>query len=90
MPPLNGVDASKDLFLRAAALLQLLTRNDASVDVNTRSVWAATWTFLGINGIELAAGFDIDNAERLVLDVATGVKQSVSTIAAALQTFAEY
>lgn len=85
----NGVDIHRDLFTQAASLLQLLTR-DRSVEVNTRIAWASTWTFLGVNGIELAAGFDFGEAERLVLDVATGAEQSVNTIAAALRTFAQH
>lgn len=90
MPALNGIYAYRNLFARAAELLQLMTRNHTSVDVNKQTVWAATWTFLGTNGIQLAPGFDIDKAERLVLDVATGAEQSVDTIAAALRTFAEH
>ena len=84
-----GVDAYPDLFAKAAALLQSLARNHALVDGNERTAWAAAWTFLGINGIALAAGFDVDEGERLVVDVATGDEQSVDAIAATLQIFAE-
>jgi death on curing protein len=84
-----GVDAYPDLFVKAAALMQSLARNHALVDGNKRTAWAAVWTFLGINGIVLAAGFDIDQAERLVLDVATGTEESVDAIAAVFRAFAE-
>jgi death-on-curing protein len=84
-----GVDAYPDLFAKAAALMQSLARNHALVDGNKRTAWAATWTFLAINGTALAAGFDVDAAERLVLDVATGTQESVDAIANALQAFAE-
>lgn len=84
-----GIDAYPDLFAKAAALMQSLTRNHGLVDGNKRTAWAAAWTFLGINGIVLAAGFDVDKAERLVVDVATGAEESIDAIAAALQAFAE-
>lgn len=84
-----GIDAYPDLFAKAAALMQSLARNHGLVDGNKRTAWAAAWTFLGINGIVLAAGFDVDEAERLVVDVATGTAESVDAIAAALQAFAE-
>jgi hypothetical protein len=48
----------------------------------------SAWTFLTINAVELQPAFDVDAAERLVLDVATATPQSIDTIAAALPTFA--
>ena len=84
-----GIDAYPDLFAKAAALMQSLARNHGLVDGNKRTAWAAVWTFLGINGIVLAAGFDVDKAERLVVNVATGTEESVDAISAALQAFAE-
>ncbi|MGH3643671.1 MAG: type II toxin-antitoxin system death-on-curing family toxin [Myxococcota bacterium] len=83
-----GVDAYPDLFTKAAALLQSLARNHALVDGNKRTAWAATWTFLGINDVELAAGFDVDAAEEFVLGVATGTESSIGAIAADLARFA--
>jgi death on curing protein len=83
-----GIDAYPDPFTKAAALLQSLARNHAFVDGNERTAWTATWTFLGINGVALAAGFDVDSAEEFVLDVATGTQQSVEAIAADLARFA--
>jgi death-on-curing protein len=84
-----GIDAYPDLFAKAAALMQSLARNHGLVDGNKRTAWAAAWTSLGINGILLATGFDIDKAEQLVVNVATGTEESVDAIAAALQAFAE-
>ena len=83
-----GLDAYPDLLTKAAALLQSLARNHASVDGNKRTAWAAAWTFLTINGIELAPTYDVDAAEHLVLEVATGAQDSVDRIAEALGHFA--
>ena len=65
-----GVDAYPDEFAKAAALLQSLARNLAFVDGNKRTAWAAAWTFLHINGVELGV-FDVDDAEVFMNDVAT-------------------
>jgi death-on-curing protein len=65
-----GLDAYPDLFTKAAALLQSLARNHALLDGNKRTAWAAAWTFLLINGVELG-DYDVDDAERLMNDVAT-------------------
>lgn len=35
--------------------MQSLARNQAFVGGNKRTAWAAAWTFLTINGIELAS-----------------------------------
>jgi death-on-curing protein len=83
-----GIDAYPDIFTKAAALLQSLARNHALVDGNERTAWAATWTFLGINGVELAAGFDVDRAEEFVVDVATGEEVLIGVIAEHLERFA--
>ncbi|MGU3499475.1 type II toxin-antitoxin system death-on-curing family toxin [Mycobacterium sp. C31M] len=66
-----GVDAYPQLWDKAAALLQSLARNHALVDGNKRTAWAAAWTFLFINGVELAPDFDVDRAEDLMNEVAT-------------------
>jgi death-on-curing protein len=66
-----GVDAYPQLWDKAAALLQSLARNHALVDGNKRTAWAAAWTFLHINGFELAEDFDVDRAEDLMNEVAT-------------------
>ncbi|MHC9296571.1 type II toxin-antitoxin system death-on-curing family toxin [Mycobacterium sp. LTG2003] len=82
-----GVDAYPEIWDKAAALLQSLARNHALVDGNKRTAWAAAWTFLHINGFELAADFDVDRAEDLMNEVATR-DCDVSEIAASLFSFA--
>lgn len=82
-----GVDAYPELFGKAAALLQLITRNHALVDGNKRTAWAAAWTFLYVNGIQLASDFDVDAAEQLMDEVATREREPAD-IAAALAGFA--
>ncbi|BBX30556.1 type II toxin-antitoxin system death-on-curing family toxin [Mycolicibacterium alvei] len=84
-----GLDAYPDVLSKAAALLQSLARNHAFVDGNVTTAWAATWIFLTINGVELAAEYDVDAAECLVLNVATGVETSVESIAESLHEFAD-
>ncbi len=84
-----GLDAYPDLFTKAAAFLQSLARNHPLVDGNKRTAWAAAWTLLTINGVELDPDFDVDAAEQLVLDVATGTQQSIAQIAEVLATFAQ-
>ena len=82
-----GVDAYPTSWEKAAALLQLLARNHALVDGNKRTAWAAAWTFLHINGAELASGFDVDRAEDLMNEVATQDCE-LSYLADVLMTFA--
>lgn len=47
-----------DLVEEAAALWESLAQNHAFVDGNKRIAFAATYTFLAINGIELRASAD--------------------------------
>ena len=82
-----GVDAYPQVWDKAAALLQSLARNHALVDGNKRTAWAAAWTFLHINGSELASDFDVDRAEDLMNEVATA-ECSLGYIAEALARFA--
>ena len=83
-----GLDAYPDDFTKAAALLQSLARNHALVDGNKRTAWAAAWTFLHINGIELAADFDVDDAEAFMNQVATDADFAVGRIASKLFSYA--
>lgn len=83
-----GVDAYPDLYSKAAALLQLLARNHAVTDSNKRTAWAAAWTFLHINGVELAAGFDVDAAETFMNDVAQRGELTIDEIAGTMASFA--
>lgn len=41
------------------------------VDGSKRTAWASAWTFLYADGMELDPGFDVDDAEELMNDVAT-------------------
>ena len=45
-----------DLFEEAAALWESLAQNHAFIDGNKRTAFAATYTFLAINGARLTAG----------------------------------
>ncbi|MGW8886782.1 type II toxin-antitoxin system death-on-curing family toxin [Streptomyces sp. NPDC055749] len=68
-----GQDAYPDVWQKAAALMESLARNHALVDGNKRIAWYATWVFLHMNGHPLNASFDVDEAERFVLDVCQGL-----------------
>ena len=83
-----GVDVYPDLFTKAAALLQSPARNHALVDGNKRTAWAAAWTFLYINGVELDPDFDVDDAEDFMNAVATEADLQLAGLAKKLQTFA--
>jgi death on curing protein len=83
-----GVDAYPDLYTKAAALLQSIARNHALVDGNKRTAWAAAWTFLYINGIELEE-FDVDDAEGLMNHVAAEGDLPIGYIASKLASYAE-
>ncbi|MFI6727235.1 Fic family protein [Streptomyces sp. R-74717] len=67
-----GQDAYPDVWQKGAALMESLARNRALVDGNKRIAWYATWVFLHINGHRLSADFDVDEAEKFVLDVCQG------------------
>ena len=78
-----GLDAYPDNFAKAAALLQSLARNHALVDGNKRTAWAAAWTFLYINGVELGE-FDVDDAELFMNAVAMNNDLRIDYIAGKL------
>ena len=65
-----GDDAYPSFAAKAAALMHSLARNHALVDGNKRLAWAATRVFCLLNGHDL--GFDVDEAEMLMLAVARG------------------
>ena len=65
-----GEDAYPTLGEKAAALMHSIARNHALVDGNKRLAWAATRVFCLLNGRDLA--YTVDDAEALVLGVATG------------------
>ena len=68
-----GKDAYPTVWDKAAALLHSLAGNHLFVDGNKRCAWTAAWAFLGLNGFTLPDTYDVDFAELLVLDAATGV-----------------
>ena len=82
-----GLDAYPDNLTKAAALLQSLARNHALVDGNKRTAWAAAWTFLHINGIELGE-FDVDDAESFMYSVATDSMMALGDIVNKLASYA--
>lgn len=65
-----GHDAYRGIHLKAAALLQSLSRNHAMVDGNKRLAWTACRTFLAINGQWVSASED--DRFDFVIGVATG------------------
>lgn len=70
---LFGKDAYPGVYDKAGALLHSLATNHALVDGNKRTAWAAAWTFLRVNGVDLPGSYDVDYAEQLVLGAATGL-----------------
>jgi len=81
-----GQEAYPDIFEKAAALLQSLAVNHPLFDGNKRTAALSAFTFLALNGVELQP--DIDAAERLVIDVATGALEEVKAIAEGLRALA--
>lgn len=65
-----GEDAYRSFSAKAAALMHSPARNHALVDGNKRLAWAATRVFCLLNGHDL--GFDVNEAEMLMLAVARG------------------
>jgi len=76
-----GEDAYPTLADKAAALMHSIARNHALVDGNKRLSWAATRVFCLLNDTDLV--FGVDEAEALVLAVATG-ELDVPDLAAAI------
>ncbi|MFE9459411.1 type II toxin-antitoxin system death-on-curing family toxin [Streptomyces californicus] len=78
-----GEEAYPDLIDKAAALLQSLAVNPPLFDGNKRTAWLSCVTFLAMNGVDLRP--DIDAAERLVIDVATGETDEIKLISQGLR-----
>ncbi|MFE2978732.1 type II toxin-antitoxin system death-on-curing family toxin [Streptomyces sp. NPDC059258] len=78
-----GEEAYPDLIDKAAALLQSLAVNHPLFDGNKRTAWLSCVTFLAMNGVDLRP--DIDAAERLVIDVATGETDEIKAISQGLR-----
>ena len=75
----GDADAYPDLVGKAAALLHSLARNHALIDGNKRLALAGVIVFLGVNGARMIA--TNDEAYDLVMDVASGDLDDVTTIA---------
>jgi death-on-curing protein len=67
----GGADLHATVIEKAAALGFSLVANHAFVDGNKRVGHAAMEVFLVLNGFEISAS--IDDQERLILDVASGL-----------------
>lgn len=78
-----GEDAYPSFADKAAALMHAIARNHALVDGNKRLAWAATRVFCLLKGTDLL--LEVDDAEALVLGVATG-DLDVPQIAVAIST----
>jgi death on curing protein len=78
-----GEDAYPTFAQKAAALMHSVARNHALVDGNKRLAWIAARVCCLLNGRDLI--YDVDEAERLVLDVAAG-KLDAAEIAADLES----
>lgn len=82
-----GSEAYEGIPLKAAALLESLTRNHPLVDGNKRLGWLATYVFLDLNGFDLEPTDD-DAAYDYVIAVASGkleLEQSAATLEPWLQ-----
>ncbi|MCA1708933.1 MAG: type II toxin-antitoxin system death-on-curing family toxin [Actinobacteria bacterium] len=74
-----GADAYGSIEEKAAALLHSLVCNHALVDGNKRLALAAVIAFLGVNGRRLT--LSNDQAYELIVSVAAGELDAISTIA---------
>jgi death-on-curing protein len=82
-----GEDAYPSIHEKAASLLHSLARTHALIDGNKRLALAAKIAFLGMNRIRLTLSNDA--AYDLVIAVATGTLDDVTSIAAVLATHSE-
>lgn len=74
-----GEEAYPGLFEKAAALLQSIAVSRPLFYGNKRTAMLSCFSFLAMNGVQLRP--DIDAAERIVIDVATGALEDVKVIA---------
>lgn len=81
-----GEDAYPSIHEKAAALLESLVGNHALIDGNKRVGWVATRLFYGLNGYTISA--TDDEKFDLVIDVVTGVLDTVAKIAHRLAALA--
>lgn len=66
-----GMDAYREIWEKAGALLESLARNHPLVDGNKRLAWVATRLFLGLNGVEVQVP-DPQTGDHFVRAVAQG------------------
>ncbi len=81
-----GEDAYRDIWAKAAALLQSIVKNHPLVDGNKRLGWLATAVFLELNGVE-ASAIPNDDVYEFVMDAAAG-SHDVDELAARLHELA--
>src|SRR5487761_1948164 len=74
-----GEDAYATLNLKAAALLQSMTKNHALVDGNKRLAWLSTVVFCDLNGF--SPDLKDDDAYQLVWDIASSEEVEITAIA---------
>ncbi|SCL19268.1 death on curing protein [Micromonospora rhizosphaerae] len=79
-----GQEAYTDLWSKAAALLHSVCMNHALIDGNKRLAWAAARVFLALNEVQIQ-DVNVDQAEALVMSVASGTLTEVSDIARELR-----
>lgn len=79
-----GADAYPDNWTKAAALGHSVIRNHPLLDGNKRLAWVAMRTFLELNDAPPLRA-DVDEAERLVIDIASGELDEVTEIAKRLR-----
>ncbi|MFC8846147.1 MULTISPECIES: type II toxin-antitoxin system death-on-curing family toxin [unclassified Micromonospora] len=79
-----GQEAYPELWSKAAALLHSVCMNHALIDGNKRLAWAAARVFLALNDVPVR-DVDVDQAESLVMAVASGAMTEVPDIARELR-----
>ncbi|WP_431973192.1 type II toxin-antitoxin system death-on-curing family toxin [Micromonospora haikouensis] len=79
-----GQEAYPELWSKAAALLHSVCMNHALIDGNKRLAWAAARVFLALNEVPVR-DVDVDQAESLVMAVASGAMTEVPDIARELR-----
>jgi death-on-curing protein len=82
-----GEDAYRDIWHKAAALLQSIVCNHALIDGNKRLGWAATAVFLEINGIDAGSASN-DDVYDLVIRIASRTS-TVEDLASSLRSIIE-
>lgn len=79
-----GQEAYPDLWSKAAALLHSVCMNHALIDGNKRLAWAAVRVFLALNEVPVR-DVDVDEAETVVMSVASGTLTEIADIARELR-----